>query len=66
MTHESPDVRYVASVLLLCFTALSATLAALFASAWTAWIVPVGMGVLTVAHGFEDRQKTDPHPGVGE
>jgi hypothetical protein len=67
---ESADARYLASVLLLCFTALTASLTALFAGGLVAWIIPLLMFVLTAAHGFEDREQTaaeaDPHPGVGE
>ena len=67
---ESADARYLASVLLLCFTALTGSLTALFAGGLVAWTIPVLMFVLTAAHGIEDRDRTraepDPHPGVGE
>jgi len=49
----SADARYVASVLLTCFTGLSATLTATLATGLLEWSVPIVLGVLTLAHGFD-------------
>lgn len=66
MTRESADARHMASVMMLCFTTLSGTLVALFSGSLVAWAFPLVLGVLTIAHAYEDFQTTDPQPGVGE